>query len=356
MILHAVHDRKKWLDLISDLPIQNQDIYYHPDYLKLNCYKKNSDAYLFYNIENNKIWINPFIKIKIPSYLLSENKNYYDLETAYGYGGPISNTDDKIFIKKSNELFVDWSHNSSIVSEFVRFHPIINNITYVDDSVKIMENRITCSLDLKKINKNLDPFKSKVKNMIRRAETELDCYISKKLEDFLEFKKIYLNLMINKNAEQEVFFSNSYFKKLYNLVKESGFMSIISNKQKKIISIGLFLIGKKSCHYHLSASISNNYKGVGNYLIYNAAIYSREIGIETMHLGGGNLNSKEDNLFKFKNSMSTNNHIYFIGKRIYLPKVYSQLKINWKNKYPILFKKYSSRLLCYHLNAEIINT
>ena len=53
--------------------------------------------------------------------------------------------------------------------------------------------------------------------------------------------------------------------------------------------------------------------------------------------------------------MSTHNHNYYVGKRINNPEVYKQLKNSWKKKYPILYKKYSDRLHCYHLATEILD-
>ena len=75
-----------------------------------------------------------------------------------------------------------------------------------------------------------------------------------------------------------------------------------------------------------------------------------------MHLGGGNINDQNDKLFKFKDSMSTIQHIYHIGKRINKKNIYKNLKTKWKKKYPILYNKYSHRLLCYHIDTEIVNT
>ena len=72
--------------------------------------------------------------IKIPSFnnLLSEV--YYDIETPYGYGGPISNTTDSDFIFRSNVKFNDWVKSNNIISEFVRFgskfHEILLKFQY----------------------------------------------------------------------------------------------------------------------------------------------------------------------------------------------------------------------------------
>ena len=79
MIINSVKDRSIWLNLIRKFPIHYQDIYFHPDYITLNCNKKDSGGYLFYNVEGKKIWINSFIKIKVPSFNNLLNKQYYDL-------------------------------------------------------------------------------------------------------------------------------------------------------------------------------------------------------------------------------------------------------------------------------------
>ena len=64
-------------------------------------------------------------------------------------------------------------------------------------------------------------------------------------------------------------------------------------------------------------------------------LFMQKNKLEVLHLGGGNLNNVEDNLFKFKNSMSTSNHKYYIGKRINNLEIYKKLKNAWKKN--ILF-------------------
>ena len=357
MILSSTKDRSEWLNIISKFPIEFQDIYFHPDYISLNCSKSNSEGFLFYHQDKENIWINPFIKIKSPSFSDFNNHNYYDIETAYGYGGPISNKLDKEFIKESNKKFLLWINSNNVVSEFVRFHPLFDTTFYTSSEFEILDNRITCSLDLKKVDyKNIAPFKSKVKNMIRKALKTTETFISYDKKDFLYFKKLYLDLMVNKNAEKESLFSPTYFDRLFELILENGFMSVIKNKKFETIAIGIFLNGKKSCHYHLSASKHYDYPGVNNLIIYNAALHAKEKKFNVLHLGGGNIDNPEDKLFKFKNSMSTDIHTYYIGKRVNNMEVYEKLKNSWKKKYPILYERYSNRLLCYHLDTEIVDT
>ena len=48
-------------------------------------------------------------------------------------------------------------------------------------------------------------------------------------------------------------------------------------------------------------------------MIYEAAMHGKEIGLKTLHLGGGYLKKHNDPLLKFKRSMSTHQHIFMIG-------------------------------------------
>ena len=80
MVLNSIEDREKWLSLISFLPAEYQDIYYHPDYISLNCLNKNSQGFLFFNKENSKLWINPFIRTKVPNILGNNSENFLILK------------------------------------------------------------------------------------------------------------------------------------------------------------------------------------------------------------------------------------------------------------------------------------
>ncbi len=351
MILSSIKNNKDWIDIINKFPEKLQDIYYHPDYINMNCLKNDSEGYMFVNQNNNEIWAYPFIKIKIPDFEINlKDKIYYDLETPYGYGGPISNSQNKKFIKESNDKFNQWMKKNNIIAEFFRFHPLLKNLDLVDNSIEIIENRKTCSIKLDNLEENDLFYTPKVNNMIRRAEnSNLISFISKDKKDFLDFKKIYEDLMKLKNADKDLFFSDNYFEKLFQLIKKNGFLSVIKNDKSQFLAAAVFLFSKKMCHYHLSATNHKyNYPGINNLLIHKAALNAKNMKIDILHLGGGNTNLDKDSLFLFKESMSNLKHFFHIGKRINNIGVYKKIKEKWKKQNPELEKKYSYRLLCYH--------
>ena len=106
-----------------------KDIYFETEYGKL--YEKVEDGkfQIFeYKDENGKI-TNRFLKRQIPIQLGDESI-YYDLVTPYGYGGPIieeCNGNKENLLKNYEENFQEYCKDNDIVSEFVRFHPIIGN-------------------------------------------------------------------------------------------------------------------------------------------------------------------------------------------------------------------------------------
>ena len=67
----------------------------------------NNEYNVFYVEQNGKLLFIPYIKT-----LIRNSQNHYDIETPYGYGGPILNTNDKEFIQESWSKFKTCSNSS----------------------------------------------------------------------------------------------------------------------------------------------------------------------------------------------------------------------------------------------------
>ena len=87
--------------------------------------------------------------------------------------------------------------------------------------------------------------------------------------------------------------------------------------------------------------------GVSNSLIDAGIHICKKNTMDLLHLGGGNSNSKNDNLYKFKKRMGNMEHTYSIGWRIYHLGIYNQLKDICSLKFSASFQKYSDRMLFY---------
>ena len=348
-LLNSQTDIKEWYEILDKIPKSEIDIYHSPEYVNLSKLgKENVEGYMFVVWFDDKIWLNIFLKLTIPHFIKS-NKGYYDLETPYGYGGPVSNTNDVFFLEKANNFYLDWIKSNNIVAELTRFHPL-SNFKYENFfSKNFFSIKKTCSLDLSLVNENFDPFKSRVKNKIRLSKKNLTAHISQEENDFTFFKEIYLNLMQLKSARDDYFFSKDYFVGLFKIITKEGFMVIVKDKNNNKLAAGVFLYGGQRLNYHLSAFDKNyNYPGVMNLLIYHAALHAKKIDLKILHLGGGNSTDDNDALFKFKKSMSNTLHEFNLFGRIHDKKLYDMFKKKWRTNFPDLYDKYKDFFLSYH--------
>ena len=348
-ILDSYHDADEWLNLLRKMPEMLQDIYFMPGYIKLHLHESGSKGLLFFAQDGNDIWIYPFILRQILN--IEEHRfdeTIYDIETVYGYGGPITNSHDEKFINSANKSFVQWCKDNDVIAEFVRFHPIIQNQRFFSSQMNILNDRDTVSIDLSTLNESGLNVDQKTRNICRRAE-KLGVQIldHSSCQDFNKFIDLYLSAMKGLNAEDYYLFNADYFDSLKELVKSNGWL-YVAERDGQWIAAAIFLKGKRLLHYHLSASdLEHRIPGSTNILISYAAKKGRQAGFLRLHLGGGKTTSPEDSLFIFKRKMATDVHSFYIGKRIHDFSMYKILCGIWREKYPQLSNVHGNKLLCY---------
>lgn len=345
-VLNTIEHGGDWHQYLQLIPQHFRDIYFQPEYLDLHRLDETSQALLFVYAREKSVWLYPFLLR--PINFSSEATGCYDIESQYGYGGPLSNTYDQDFIREANHAFADWCVRRQIVAEFVRFHPLIDN-RHLLPTVESIRDRETVSLDLERVKGRELPFSAKTNNMLRRAERSgLKCEVSASNSDFEFFVRLYKETMSRLDAGSFYYFNDDYFKRLNALIQQQGFM-VVAKSEEEMVAAAIFFRGANYLHYHLSATnASNRIPGVMNAVIYTAAIHEKGSLLTKLHLGGGRTSSPADSLLKFKKTMGTDSHTFFFGKRIHNNVMYDTLRENWYRKYPYLIDKYGSQLLCYH--------
>ena len=110
-----------WKDHFLRLPQDKRDIYYEPDYVGL-YQGDGAVANCYVYVKKNDIYIYPFIMRSVPKIA-----GYFDISTPYGYGGPISNSDDPVFLKEAYSCFNREALRRKVVAEVIKFHPLLSN-------------------------------------------------------------------------------------------------------------------------------------------------------------------------------------------------------------------------------------
>ena len=337
----------KWNECFESLDIEHQDIYFTPAYYSLYQNYGDGEAQCFVYEKDGKIALYPFLKNPITPLGYELDKEYYDIQGAYGYNGLIASTDDADFIACFWEEFDAWCQDNDIVAEFMRFHPLLNNQRLASPKMKSFFSRHTVALDL---NLSLDEiwtqqFSSKNRNMIRKAEKEGVEVVES--NDYEAFRNLYDRTMTNLNAENYYFFPQSYYDEYQASFKDNSIL-YFAMLDGKVIAGSMFMFCEEYAHYHLSARDREYSKYAANNLILWYGIQkAKERGCKWFHFGGGTTGEENDSLLLFKQNFSKSKMDFWIGKRVHNQNVYDNVVSQWKNKFPVSYEHNHMKLLGY---------
>ncbi|MBP7496198.1 MAG: GNAT family N-acetyltransferase [Bacteroidales bacterium] len=345
----TIENNKEWNDLLTMLPIEQNDIYYTPELYRL--YECNGDgkAICFVYEENGEIALYPFLLNHINKIGYDLEKDYYDIQGCYGYNGVITSCQNDIFIANFYKCFSQFSNDNNIIAEFSRFHPIIRTQIFSNDFLNCTFNRLTIGVNLLD---TIDIIENNFSKMAMRAISKAkrnDIYIKIYNSDFKkdEFAEIYNQTMKRVNSIDYLFFNKEYFNNLFRLKNIVQFCAYLGDK---LIASTVCFFSGSYFHYHLGCSKYEylSYRP-NNLLFFYMVRYAKDNNFKILHLGGGNTSSKEDTLLKFKQNFSKLKYDFFIGNKIYNIGIYNKIINQWANKYPEKKDMYNNIFLRYRL-------
>ncbi len=330
-----------WNEELKYFSENQKDIYFSEEYVRLAA---NNNQVPLCGIckENKNIMLLPFLR--------SEFNGYFDFETPYGYGGPISNCDDKDWNEKALISIINFFANQNYLAGFVRFHPLLKNADLCRTIFTVIDDRKTIAIDTSVSEEEIwqNQIHSKNRNMIRKAEKNGLSFIRDNEFKYIEdFKRLYNSTMQRLDADDFYFFDEDYYKNFIEIFKGKGFLGCIS-KDSEIIGAALFMYENDYGHYHLAGS-NREYSSLGtnNLLLWKVACEMHKEGIKEFHLGGGTDSDEENSLFKFKRTFSPNIKQFSIGKMIFNKYAYDSVCKTWIENNPEKAEKYKHHLLKY---------
>lgn len=324
--IYSISQNEEWDTIVHSF--KKYDTYWLSGYAKAFQSHGDGEPLLFYYEDNNARGINVVMKRdiskdKIFEGVIPENK-YFDFSSPYGYGGwIIEGTDFETLF----EQYSDWCVDNGIVSEFVRFHPVLENHLYNENSYDIIQLGKTVTMDLTSPEIIWENITSKNRNMIRKAKKNgIAIYAGRYSEIYDNFKDIYDETMDKDNAEEYYYFDREFY---YSILNDLPYNAQVfyAVYEKKVIAASIMLAANGFMNYHLSGSLREYSKlAPTNLLLYEAALWGNANGYNTLYLGGG-VGSEEDSLFKFKKAFYRKDDLnsFYIGKKTFIEEKYNQL-------------------------------
>lgn len=333
-----------WNQYLKSFAPEQKDVYYTEEYVRL--YETDAERALCYvYTEDEKCFLMPFLSRAFAH----KGETYYDFETAYGYGGPIYNTDDDSFIRSAWNAFMDYAKQNNYVCGFVRFHPIMNNVKGFEDFGKLYLDRKTIAIDLSGgIEATwMNEIHTKNRNVIKKGEKNgLKFIVDDKYEHLSEFITLYNSTMDKLSAEDFYYFQDSYYENLKNNIPES-FLAVVEH-DSKIVAAAIFFYSLPYGHYHLAGSDRSALSlSPNNFLLWNAAKELTARGVQKFHLGGGTDGSEENSLYQYKRKFSKSEYQFSFGKLMFNQAVYDSVVEEWAARNPEKAEKLKFILLKY---------
>lgn len=334
-----------WDDQLSVIPDENMDIYFLKKYVTLYENSETRALCVICSDDDKRMFL-PF--------LCREINNYYDFETAYGYGGPISNTEDGSWNQRAFEGIYNFLRDNNYICGLIRFHPLLGNEKYIrnseEDNINVIYDRRTITINT---SDSIDEIwskqiTSKNRNMIRKAEKNgLEYRTEYDFASYDEFIDLYRETMLRLKADDFYFFNREYYYKLKSSLSGHSFLGTV-RKNGKLICSAIFIYSKFYGHYHLEGSDRDYSRlGANNLLLWKVACELHSLGVREFHLGGGTGSSPDDSLFKFKKAFSSNEKKFHIAKIVFNSSVYDSITENWEINNQDKISKYGNYLLRY---------
>lgn len=324
--IYNLDQTEQWDKIVCSF--EKYDTYWLSGYVK--AFRIHGDGYplLFYYENGETRGVNVVMKRDIAlcehfKGIIPENQ-YFDFSTPYGYGGWIIEGEN---IEPLFSEYEEWCKKNNIVSEFVRFHPLMENHLESKEVYEVIKLGKVITMDISSEDKIWTNLTSKNRNMVRKAQkSNIKIYNGRFPQIYEKFIEIYNGTMDKDQASDYYYFSKEFYQSILEDLPQNA-QVFWADLDGKVIAASIFLMANGRMNYHLSGSLKEySMMAPTNLILYEAALWGCSNGYDTLYLGGG-VGSGEDGLYKFKKSFNRNddmNHFY-IGKKVFSKELYDQL-------------------------------
>jgi len=348
----TLNDSEEWNNLLAKLPAEQQDIYYTPEYYSLYENYGDGKAMCFVFEKDGDIALYPFLINSVNALGYDLDKEYFDIQGAYGYNGVVSSSYEPSFIKEFYSEFNSFFSQESIIAEFSRFHPLLGNQEFSKNHMQNAFDRETVAINLQQTYSTIwsREYSSKNRNKIRKANKinySSRIIVQPSKQEVNQFISIYKSNMKMVGADEYYYFNKNFFYNIFSHLRKYVLLINIEDNSGQVVCSSIFLHYGIFFHYHLSGRTVDADNSVNNFLLDEAVKYSKGLGAKIFHFGGGRSGAPDDSLLKFKSNFSKDRLPFYIGKKIYNPDIYNKVIRNWEMKYPEKTEKYKNYLLKY---------
>ncbi|MFL5343479.1 MAG: lipid II:glycine glycyltransferase FemX [Hyalangium sp.] len=317
-----------------------QDVYYRHAYAELCHCMGDGDPFLFvYEDGAGHRVCYAFIRRPLQALPFASDAglegDWYDIiSPTYGYGGPLCAEPHEPVLRAFRAEFEAYCRGANIVSEFIRFHPLLGNHRLLEETMDVIRDRETVFIDLSCSEEELfarcHPHHQRNLRKALKHGLEfrvLDAHES--LQQLDMFYRLYRATMDKVGSAPYFYFSTEYLERLFSRFGSNAVLGAVY-LEGRMLSAALCLREGDTLVYHLGASDKAAlHLGTNVFQFHQIAQWAKRQGLRAFHLGGGHRG--RDSLFQFKHRFNPEGTLEFhSGRKVHQPEVYARMVQAWQ--------------------------
>jgi hypothetical protein len=273
------------------------------------------EAFLFQ--ENDQTFLWPYYRAPIPA-----APGYFDVNSAYGYPGPVGRGSQPFFQRAWHALLDHW-RKTGVVSVFTRFNPLLQNVALLDGvtdlsgepaAASIRELGLTVSVDLTLTpDEQLRRYQKRLRQTIRKLYDQgFTVSEDPALQHLPDFVRMYNQTMARLMSRPEYRLELDWFEQ-FRAALGPHLRLLVCRHEGRLAAADLVLAYGPFVHSHFTGTCDEFvHLSPSKLLLDFTRVWGTEIGARSMHLGGG-LGARQDSLFESKSRYSPLTHPFHIG-------------------------------------------
>lgn len=338
MKLITLNEQDLWTETVKAFP--KADVFYQAGFCKALEKAGSGKACLFSFQYNDNQLIYPFFRQELPpelSYKLNcvapelstakQAKPWSDITSPYGYSGPLfAKPPRPAEVKEFLKTFHHFCQEEGIISEFIRFHPLVSNQRDFcqDLNLKAASKVVNVSLQRPVVEIWRGYGRNNRKHIKKAERSGLSFILDRDGKYFNDFYRIYLTTMLRNQAASFYYFPREFFETIHReLPGQFVYAHVAVDSQ--IVSTELVLLSNNTINSFLGGTLEEFFPlRPNNLLKHRIILWARAEGYENFLLGGGY--HPGDGIFQFKASFATEGlKDFYIGRQVHLPAEFARL-------------------------------
>lgn len=320
-----------WGSLFDRLPLEQQDIFYTPEYADLCARYLHRTAQVWCAVLEtaSSLILYPFIQRHLRSLVKAAHAagDYQDLISLYGRGGAVRRGGSAEDFAQFYSALTAYCTEQRIVCGFDRYHPVMRNHLLAPPQAQVREVGGFVVADVQPPIEELEPrFKHAARKNIKKAERAgVDVVVETNLEHLEDFLSIYASTLQRNSARDFYYVDPDFYRELATTLA-GRYRFFYARLGRRIVSCELVLRQGLYCHSFLGGTLADSLEACPNHLLKREIIRdAKASGCRYYLLGGGQ--RPYDGIWNYKRGFAPSGSVpSLVGGTIFDESAYASLR------------------------------